>query len=111
MYANKDTKYTYGGVKQMKDTTRVTLMVCTTEDGNKVPLAVVGKPKKLMCFRVQTRNGLSPVPCIYQRNDWLDQTIIIWWIGVVLWLYHLNHYGDQYYILLLNNFSALKVGV
>ena len=30
---------------------------------------------------------------------------------VVLWSYHLKHYGDQYCILLLDNCSAHKVGV
>ena len=43
MYVDKDTKHTHAGVKQMKDKTRVTLMVCTAADGSKVPLAVVGK--------------------------------------------------------------------
>ena len=33
------------GAKQMKDKTRITLMVGTVADGTKVPLSIVGKPK------------------------------------------------------------------
>ena len=34
------------GAKQMKDKSRVTLMLCTAVDGEKVLLCVVGKRKK-----------------------------------------------------------------
>ena len=61
IYMDKDTKHTHAGVKQMKDKTRVTLMLCTAADGSKVPLAVVGKSKKPMCFR-EVRNGMPPIP-------------------------------------------------
>ena len=47
MYVDKDAKKTYAGVKQMKDKTRITLMVCTAADGSDVPLSIVGKPKKI----------------------------------------------------------------
>ena len=52
MYVDYDTKHTYTGVKQIKDKTRVILMVCTVIDGTKVPLVIVEKSKKPMCFRV-----------------------------------------------------------
>ena len=52
MYVDKDTKHKHAGVKQMKDKTRVILMVCTVIDGTKVPLVIVEKSKKPMCFRV-----------------------------------------------------------
>ena len=35
----------------MKDKTRITLMVCTSEDGKKVPLTVVGKSKNPLSFQ------------------------------------------------------------
>ena len=75
MYVNKDTKHTHAGVKQMKDKTRVTLMVCKTVDGSKLPPAVVGKPKKPMCFR-EARNGMPPntlhqsKECLVQQADY-----------------------------------------
>ena len=109
MYVDKDTKHTHAGVKQMKDKTRVTLMVCTAVDGSKVLLAVVGKPKKPMCFRVQTRNGHPPIPYTNQSNAWFDQEITIWWIRVVLWPYHLKTHGDRACVLLLDNCCAHKV--
>jgi len=34
----------------MKDKTPITLMVCTAGDGSKVPMSMVGKPKKPACF-------------------------------------------------------------
>ena len=52
MYVDKDTKHKQLGVKQMKDKTRVILMVCTVIDGTKVPLVIVEKSKKPMCFIV-----------------------------------------------------------
>ena len=36
LYVNKDKKNNYSGAKQMKDKTRITLMVCTAADGKKV---------------------------------------------------------------------------
>ena len=62
MYVDKGTKHNHAGIKQMKNKTRVILVVCTVVGGSKVPLAVVGEPKKLVCFRVQTRNVLPPIP-------------------------------------------------
>ena len=52
MYVDKDTKHKQLDVKQMKDKTRVILMVCTVIDGTKVPLVILGKSKDPMCFRV-----------------------------------------------------------
>ena len=52
MYVDKDTKHNHAGVKQMKDKTRVILMVCAIIDGTKVPFVIVGKSKKPIYFRV-----------------------------------------------------------
>ena len=108
MYVDKDTKSTYAGVKQMKDKTRITLMVCTAADGSKVPLSVVGKPKKPECFRL-LRGGKTPVPYTNQSNAWFNQEVTIWWIRRVLWPYHLKTHGDKHCVLLLNNCSENKV--
>ena len=45
VYGDEANKNYYAGVKQMKDTARIALMVGTSSSGGKVPLAVVGKPK------------------------------------------------------------------
>ena len=44
----KDAKKTYHSVKQMKGKTRITFMVRTAANGSKIPLSIVGEPKKLM---------------------------------------------------------------
>ena len=35
----------------MKEKTRVTLMICTAANGDKTPIAIVGKPKNTVCFQ------------------------------------------------------------
>ena len=50
IYVDKDRKKDYAGAKQMKDKTRITLMVCTSAHGEKVPLTLVGKTMKPHCF-------------------------------------------------------------
>lgn len=52
MYVTKKEKRDFKGVKQMKSKTRVTLMVCTSASGEKVPLSVVGNVKKPVCFQL-----------------------------------------------------------
>ena len=108
MYVDKDAKSTYASFKKMKDKTRVTLMVCTDADGTKVPLSVVGKPKKPKYFRL-LRGGKTPVPYTNQSNAWFNKDITIWWIRMVLWPYHLRMNGDKHCVLLLDNCSAHKV--
>lgn len=76
MYVDKDAKKTYAGVKQMKDKTRITLMVRTAADGSKVPLSIVNKPKN-MCFRMQ-RGSKPPLPYMNQNNAWFNRDITIW---------------------------------
>ena len=47
-YVDKDAKKTYASVNQMKDKTRITLMVRIAVNGSKIPLSIVGKPKNLV---------------------------------------------------------------
>ena len=54
------------GCKQMTDKSRLTLMVCTAADGKKMPLAIVGKPKRPKCFE------LGPLPYRY-CNEYLPK--------------------------------------
>ena len=57
IYVSEENKKSYAGTKQMKDKTRVTLMVCTAADGTKVPLAMIGKSKRPKCFRLTNREA------------------------------------------------------
>ena len=108
VYVDKAAKKTYAGVKQMKDKTRVTLMVCTSADGTKLPLSLVGKSKKPECFRML--NGRDPpLPYTNQKNAWFNREVTIWWIRRVLWPHHLKNHGDKDCVLLLDNCSAHKV--
>ena len=67
----------------MKYKTRVTLIVCTVMDEKKVPLAVIGKPKNPVRFRLET-NVKAPMMYMDQRNAWFDKDVIAWWIMQVL---------------------------
>jgi Tc5 transposase DNA-binding domain/DDE superfamily endonuclease len=74
IYVDKSMKHNYAGAKQMKDKTRITLMVCTSADGCKVPLSVVGKPKKPVCFRL-CEQETPPMAYKDQKNVWYDTRI------------------------------------
>ena len=104
VYISKDNKATVAGVKQMKDKTRITAMICTAADGSKVPLAIVGKPKKTMCFRIS--GDEPPIAYTNQKNAWFDRSVTVWWIKTVFWPHHLRKHGDVYCILLLDNCTA-----
>ena len=106
LYVKKEAKKETRGCKQMKDKTRMTLMVFTVASGKKVPLAVVGKSKAPKCFEVIT----PPLPYTNQRNAWFDKDITIWWIDNVLFPYHDEQHGlGVPCILLLDNCSAHKL--
>ena len=68
----KQKKKDYARVKQMKDNTRITLMVVTSVSEKKVPLAVVGKPKNLECFKLMYGTR-QPLTYKNQSNAWFDQ--------------------------------------
>jgi hypothetical protein len=108
IYVDAAKKDDYSGVKQMKDKTRITIMVCTASDGTKVPLSVVGKPKKPVCFRLSD-DGKPPLTYTNQRNAWFDRNITMWWIKTVLWPFHLRTQGDVNALLLLDNCTAHDV--
>ena len=52
LYVRKGEAKTLKGKKQMKDKTRVTVMVTTAADGWRAPLAVIGKSKQPQCFNL-----------------------------------------------------------
>ena len=105
LYVTATEKNAYAGVKQMKDKTRLTLMVCTSAAGEKCPLAVVGKSKNPLCFK-QCRNKQPPMAYTNQKNAWFSREVTIWWINTVFWPWHVEHRGYVLCILLLDNCSA-----
>lgn len=82
IYVSKCNAKKYNGVKAMKDKTRCIVMVCTSADGDKVSLSVIGNAKTPMCFRLCP--GSKP-PCAYmnQHNVWFDRRITLWWLKTV----------------------------
>jgi DDE superfamily endonuclease/Tc5 transposase DNA-binding domain len=105
IYVDKDNKKSYAGAKQMKDKTRVTLMVCTAANGSKVPLAVVGAAKKPLCFNL-LENGKPPLAYTSQEKAWFNKRVTLWWVNDVFIPYHAYKFGNAHAILLLDNCSA-----
>ena len=105
LYVDKSKEKEFKGTKQMKDKTRVTIMVCTSASGSRLPLAVIGKYKKPTCFKLLNGND-TPLPYYSQNNAWFDKEVTWWWIKNVFWPWHLEMHGDVTCILLLDNCSA-----
>ena len=74
MYVKKDEKKNYAGAKQMRDKTRITLMVCTAASGRKVPLSIIGKPKNPRCFK----DVQKPMLYMNQGNAWFTKDVTVW---------------------------------
>ena len=106
MYVKKDEKKNYAGAKQMKDKTRITLMVCTAASGRKVPLSIIGKPKNPRCFN----DVQKPMHYMNQGNAWFTKDVTVWWILNVFKPAHEKKHGHHVRaILLLDNCSAHKL--
>ena len=90
----------------MKDKSRITIMVCTSADSKKCPLAIIGKRKSPYCFRLA--NGKLPIKYKDQVNAWFDGNITVWWINNVFWPWHVDKNGDVPCILLFDNCKAHK---
>jgi hypothetical protein len=108
MYVQKDNKKQFKGTKQMKDKARVTAMICTAADGFRLPVAIIGKAKKPVCFGLLQPGHSTPLPYKHQKNAWFDKDITIWWINNVFWPEHLQENGHVNAILILDNYSANK---
>jgi DDE superfamily endonuclease len=108
IYVNKSIKDDYAGAKQMKDKNRITLMVCTAADGTKVPLSIIGKAKKPVCFRL-CENQQPPMAYRNQVKAWFDKRVTLWWIESVFIPYHKHKYGVSHCILLLDNCPGHKI--
>jgi DDE superfamily endonuclease/Tc5 transposase DNA-binding domain len=108
IYVDKSKKTGYAGAKQMKDKTRITLMVCTAADGSKVPLSIVGKPKKPQCFRL-CENETPPMAYMNQISAWFDKHVTLWWIETVFIPHHRLKFGNSDCILILDSCPAHKI--
>ena len=110
MYVDATERTTARGVKQMRDKTRVTLMVCTSAVGEKVPLHIVGKSKKPACFRLLP-NGKPPLFYTDQKKAWYDGATTIRWINELFAPYVRKRHGDKKVILFLDNCPAHHVNL
>ena len=107
IYVDATQKKSIRGVKRMKDKHRLTVMVCTSAAGAKVPLAIVGKPKKPRCFRLSP-DGKIPKYYKDQKDAWFDKSITKWWLWYVLLPHVKSEFGDVHFIIILDNCSAHK---
>lgn len=91
------------GVKWMRDKNRLTLMVCTSAKGDKVPLALIGHAKTPNCFRLRKK---VPLPYFNQCNAWFDRQVMSWWLKTVFSPHRARRWGSQKVILILDNCTA-----
>ena len=86
---------TGNGSKTAKE--RVTVLVCASMTGEKMPLLLLGKSKKPRCFR-----GVARLPVEYDsnRNAWMTATAFARWVE--RWDRRLHEQGRQI-ILLVDN--------
>ena len=94
------------GCKEMKAKDRLTLMVCMAANGDKCPLALVGKSARPHCFRLITGEPL--IPYTHQDNAWFDVNITVWWVKHVFDPYHKMKWGVVPCIIILDNCPAHK---
>ena len=65
-------------VKPMKDKDRVTVIICTSADRKKYPLAVIRRTKKHQCYDLVT-NGKVPLPYMTNKiHDFIGEYICAW---------------------------------
>ena len=107
IYGDKEAKKNLAGVKAMKSKDRITIMVCVSASGEKVPLFVVGKPKEPTCFRLLEGKS-APLPYCGQAKAWFDKRVSLHWIHKVFWPWWIRHHGEKHCILIYDNFSAQK---
>ena len=108
IYVEKARAKDFKGTKQMKDKSRITLMVGTAADGSKIPMSIVGKPKKPTCFSL-CENEKPPLAYTNQKCAWFDADITMWWLMNVFWPHHTSKFGHSHCILVLDNCPAHNV--
>ena len=108
IYVHKDSKKSFSGAKQMKDKTRITIMLCTAASGRKQPLAVIGKSKNPRCFK-HLPDKKPPMAYRNQWRAWFDKDVTLWWLVDVFIRDHKEKHGTRRAILLLDNCPAHKI--
>ena len=108
IYVEKARSKDFTGTKQMKDKNRITLIVGTAADGSKIPMLIVGKPKKITCFSL-CENEKPPLAYTDQKCAWFDADITMWCVVNVFWPQHTGKFGHSHCTLVLDNCSAHKI--
>ena len=103
MYCLEEERRTIRGVKLMRDKNRVTIMVCTSAGGDKVPLSLIGTAKRPQCFDLC---DIPPLHYTHQFNAWFDRAVTKWWLDNVFAPFCFKLFGSQKCILLLDNCPA-----
>eukprot|EP00968_Pinguiococcus_pyrenoidosus_P010942 scaffold876_cov243-Pinguiococcus_pyrenoidosus.AAC.1 len=89
------------GTKEMKAKDRITALICTSADGSKVKLCVIGKSKNPRCFRKKS----PPIKYLSQPRAWSDQKIFMRWFREVF-VPHIRRITSEPVLLLLDNCSG-----
>ena len=95
----------YAGVNQMKDKTRIALMVGASDSGGGCHFLWLGNRKIHNASNWWTAKGL-PFHLKKQANAWFDQKITLWWIINVFRPYQLCTEGNMNAMPLLDNYSS-----
>jgi hypothetical protein len=77
------------GTKQRKSKDRLTLMIATAANGDKLPLAIISQAAKPACFKFC--GGIPPMFYKNKKNGWFDRSIPVWWLNTVFWPYHIKN--------------------
>jgi len=110
LYIKEDERKNFRGVKAMKSKERVTVMITTSAEGDKVPLTVVGKAAKPECFRNLPGKTKTPLPYTNQKSAWFEKYVMEWYLKEVFWKHFMKvHSPDQHCILILDNFGGHKL--
>lgn len=66
-----------GDIQTLSELVRITGLIAVNAVGEKLPLLIIGKSEKPMCFE-----GLQSLPCAYrhQNNVWMNANIFIEWV-------------------------------
>ena len=62
LHVQKNNKSNFKGTKYMKDKTHAAGMICNTDDGFKLPIALIGKAKNPTCFQLLDPGVAIPLP-------------------------------------------------
>jgi len=91
------------GIKSMKAKERLTLVVCTSAAGQRVPIVCIGKAKRPQCFSV--RSPPQDVSYFNQARAWSDSITTQRWFGEIF-LPHIRRQTNDKVALILDNASS-----